>query len=267
MSGTVEYVTSPDGTRIAFRRVGSGPALLAIHGGLGSWRSWKQVAERLADRFEVLLYDRRGRGDSDFGTEPHTLEREVEDALALLEVAGSGAGLLGHSFGGALALELALAVPSRVTRLAVYEPAAGVGDVIGPAEIATMERLLDDGELLASVELGFQALADAKFMQRAGPLAGRPYAERAALAELAPTVPRELAAAASLGTDLGRYRALRVPTLVLAGGASPARMRRGCAALAEALPAGELVELPEVAHVAHATAPDLVADHVRAFLG
>lgn len=267
MNAALEHVISPDGTRIAFRRVGSGPPLLTIHGGLGSWRSWSAVADRLADRFEVVLYDRRGRGDSDFGTEPHTFAREVQDALAVLDAVGPHVAVLGHSFGGAIALELALTVASRVKRVAVYEPAAGVGDVIGAEQIAAMQRLLDEGEPLASVELGFTALADAEFMQSAGPTASRSSAERAALAELAPTVPRELAAAASLGTDLGRYAAVRVPALVVAGDASPSRMRRGCAALAGTLPAGTLVELPGVAHVAHMTAPDLVAEHVRAFLG
>ena len=42
-------VTSRDGTRIAYRRLGTGPALVALHGALGSWQSWLSVAERLAD--------------------------------------------------------------------------------------------------------------------------------------------------------------------------------------------------------------------------
>lgn len=70
-----EFVTSRDGTRIAYRRVGGGPPVVALHGALGSWRSWLAVAERLAARFQFVLVDRRGRGDSEEGASPHTLAR------------------------------------------------------------------------------------------------------------------------------------------------------------------------------------------------
>jgi pimeloyl-ACP methyl ester carboxylesterase len=60
MTQTLEHVVSQDGTAIAFRRVGTGPPVVVMRGALGTSLSWLAVAERLADRFEFLLVDRRG---------------------------------------------------------------------------------------------------------------------------------------------------------------------------------------------------------------
>ena len=73
------FVESADGTRIGYRRLGSGPPLIIVHGGLGSSAGWVAVAEWLARDFEVVLFDRRGRDASEPGGEPHGLEREVAD--------------------------------------------------------------------------------------------------------------------------------------------------------------------------------------------
>jgi pimeloyl-ACP methyl ester carboxylesterase len=104
-----EHVTSTDGVSIACERLGSGPPVVAVHGGLGTWRSWRRVAERLADRFEFFLIERRGRGDSGDDPAGHSLALEVDDVRAVLDLAGPGAAVIGHSYGGALALEVARA--------------------------------------------------------------------------------------------------------------------------------------------------------------
>ena len=135
MSAPIEHVTSADGTTIAFRRIGHGPPVVVLHGALGTSLSWLAVAQRLADRFQFLLVDRRGRGGSDDGTAPHTLDKEVDDARAVLALAGPRTSVIGHSFGGAVALELArTAPPSAIRRLILYEP--GVSRVVGYAKVA-----------------------------------------------------------------------------------------------------------------------------------
>jgi len=77
------------------------------------------LATLLAERFTVINYDRRGRGDSG-ATQPWAVEREIEDIDALIEAAGGSASVFGISSGAALALEAA----SRglaIEKLAVYE--------------------------------------------------------------------------------------------------------------------------------------------------
>ena len=112
--------TSKDGTTIAFDRLGEGPAVVLIGGGPGDRTSNAPLAELLADRFSVLNYDRRGRGES--GDAPDwTPDREYEDLAAVIAEAGGSAALIGNSGTGNIALEAA-ARGLPVTRLALWEP-------------------------------------------------------------------------------------------------------------------------------------------------
>jgi thioesterase domain-containing protein len=111
--------TSADGTPIAYERIGSGPPVILVGGGLVDRSENAPLAPELAARFTVYNYDRRGRGDSG-DTLPYAVEREIEDIGALIAHAGGSAHLYGVSSGGALVLEAA-AAGLPVDRLAVYD--------------------------------------------------------------------------------------------------------------------------------------------------
>jgi pimeloyl-ACP methyl ester carboxylesterase len=119
-----EFVTSADGTRIAFDIEGEGPAVILIAGAM-QFRAFDpttvELAHQLASRgFTVVNYDRRGRGES--GSEnAGVLDREVEDVAALVERVGGRAALYGSSSGSAIALWAAQAGVGA-TRLALWEP-------------------------------------------------------------------------------------------------------------------------------------------------
>ncbi|GAA4463687.1 alpha/beta fold hydrolase [Phytohabitans houttuyneae] len=118
----MDKVISRDGTSIAYERVGSGPALIAVDaaGNYSGFRALPAPVELLSADFTVYVYDRRGRGAST-DTAPYAVAREVEDLAALIEAAGGSAFLYGLSSGGLLALHAAasgLAVP----RMALFEP-------------------------------------------------------------------------------------------------------------------------------------------------
>ncbi len=118
-----EFVTSVDGTRIAYDRFGSGPVLIFIDGAM-QFRAFDpmtgQLAERLAERGHTTVrYDRRGRGESAFAG-PSTLDQELADLAALIETVGGPAALYGSSSGGAIALAAA-AAGLPVSRLALWE--------------------------------------------------------------------------------------------------------------------------------------------------
>ena len=89
--GDTAAVTSADGTTIGYRSFGAGPPLLVLHGAMQSGLSHRDLAGALADRFTVVLPDRRGRGASGPFGAGWSLDREVEDVAAL--VAGTGARL------------------------------------------------------------------------------------------------------------------------------------------------------------------------------
>lgn len=119
----MKTVTSKDGTTIAFDQWGAGPAVILVDGAL-QYRAFDQgmvdLANLLSPHFTVIHYDRRGRGDST-DMQPYTLEREIEDIEALIDEVGGSASLYGISSGAALAMEAAIALPDKVSKLAMYE--------------------------------------------------------------------------------------------------------------------------------------------------
>ena len=116
-------VTSKDGTTIAYDQWGKGPLVILVDGAL-QYRAFDQgmvdLANLLSKHFTVMHYDRRGRGDST-DTQPYALKREIEDIEALIDEAGGSASLYGISSGAALAMEAAIELGDKVSKLAMYE--------------------------------------------------------------------------------------------------------------------------------------------------
>jgi pimeloyl-ACP methyl ester carboxylesterase len=127
-AANVAFASSKDGTRIAFEKIGSGPALVIVGGALSHRNGGKPLAGKLMERFTVYTYDRRGRGESG-DTKPYAVDREIEDLGALIEQAGNTAYLYGVSSGAALSLQTAAKLgPTKVPKLAVYEAPYGQGE-------------------------------------------------------------------------------------------------------------------------------------------
>lgn len=113
-------VTTKDGTIIAYDKKGQGPLLILVLGALNRRNQGKKLTELLADRFTVVSYDRRGRGDST-DIHPYSTDKEVEDIEALIDELGGSAYLYGHSSGCILALMAAKKLNDKVQKLALYE--------------------------------------------------------------------------------------------------------------------------------------------------
>lgn len=118
------HLTSKDGTRIAFSKAGTGPAIIVVNGAL-SYRAVyddKPLASALSKNFTIYTYDRRGRGEST-DTKPYSVEREIEDIEALINDAGGSAYLYGVSSGAALSLLAAARLgEAKILKLVLYEP-------------------------------------------------------------------------------------------------------------------------------------------------
>ncbi|MEO7146381.1 MAG: alpha/beta hydrolase, partial [Terrimesophilobacter sp.] len=135
------HLTSQDGTTIAYETVGNGPAVILVDGAMCFRDSgpMRPIAEKLAGQFTVYLYDRRGRGGSG-DTLPFAVEREIEDIDALITEAGGNACLFGLSSGAALVLRAAENLgPSRINRMALYEPPFRDADDSGSAAAYTAD--------------------------------------------------------------------------------------------------------------------------------
>jgi len=247
-------VTSKDGTKIAFDRVGAGPAIILINGAMSyRWAfdpTLADLAELLSKNFTVYNYDRRGRGESG-NTEPFTKEREIEDVQALIEDAGGEAMLVGFSSGGAVALETAAATPG-VTKVAVYEVPFIVDDGRGPLEdyLGHTSQLVAEGKLDELVEYFIVTVAGmpAEFVGGMKQDLNMWSAMRA----LAPTIPHDAAFMGEFmkGKPLpdGYWSKVKTPVLVADGGASPAWMHSAAEALAAQLPHAKRITLEAQTH-------------------
>lgn len=172
--------------------------------------------------------------------------------------------MVGHSYGGALALELARTGPAgAVGAVVAYEPAAGVGPLIPEGAIARIDQLLVSGQAEDALRLGLEQLTAAGLVPPDPP---RPGPLPAGLVELAWTIPREFRGAASLGSDPARYSGVGVPVLLLTGERSPAPHHENAAGLRRAIPQAEVVQLQGQGHVAHNGNPARVARAIAAFL-
>jgi lipase len=112
-----------------------GPPVLALHGVTGHSRRWQVLADALP-ALRWIAVDLRGHGRSPW-VPPWNLEQHVADALAVLDRSGlDRVDLVGHSYGGAIAVHLARAAPERVRRLVLLDPAIGLDpqDMLETAE-------------------------------------------------------------------------------------------------------------------------------------
>jgi pimeloyl-ACP methyl ester carboxylesterase len=257
----MEEVMSRDGTRITYYRGGSGPPLVLVHGTSGVYTRWAPVFPGLEEHVTVYALDRRGRGES--GDNPvYAIEREFEDLVAVVDAIGEPVHLLGHSFGGILALEAAL-LTANLRSLILYEgfplPAAAVPEGL----IDRLQALLDSGD---RDRLLITFYRDLLHVPMAEVERFRALPEWSARLASAHTLPREMRAATAYTFDGARFQDFRVPTLLLRGGASPDFVQTVSAAMEEALPHSQIGVLPGQGHLAYQTAPDLFVNAVLAFL-
>jgi pimeloyl-ACP methyl ester carboxylesterase len=103
---TTHTVLSKDGARIGYLSMGDGPVVLVIPGALSLAADYAAFARAMAEHFTVHTIERRGRGESSPQGGDYSMVKECEDVLALRAATGASL-LVGHSFGGLVALEVA----------------------------------------------------------------------------------------------------------------------------------------------------------------
>ncbi|MFF3373723.1 alpha/beta fold hydrolase [Streptomyces sp. NPDC002680] len=254
------FVTSADGTKIAVAVNGQGRPLVISPGALNAAQDWQLLADVLAPRLTTYAVDRRGHGASGDSLD-HSLEREQEDIAAVLDLAGPDAILLGHSYGGIVALGLALQRPPAAVIL--YEPPVPVHGPVGGDAIAPFEEVVAEGDLEDALVFGtrnFLRMPEEAIEEfRRSPV----WATRASMT---PTWAREVRAIDTFGDDLDRFARLGVPTLLVTGEFSPPVLLDISRRLHEVLPISRLVQIPGHAHEAYLTAPETLAEEILSFV-
>jgi pimeloyl-ACP methyl ester carboxylesterase len=266
--GSMKTVTSRDGTPIAYKRSGEGPPLVLVHGTTSDHSTWELILPELQKHFTVYAMDRRGRGESgDGGGNAYVIEREFDDVVAVIDSIDGTVGLLGHSYGAICALEGALR-SGRVRGLVLYE---GTFPVPEGTELYTTEAL---DSIWSSLKAGDREGAFTTFYRDIAMISPEEIEMLRSLpiwptrVALAPTIPHEMRAFESYVSnfDPARLANLRTPTLLLLGGDSPALERAAAEALDAALPDSRIAVMPDQAHLAHRTAPELFVREVVRFL-
>lgn len=233
----MDKVISKDGTPIAYEKSGTGPALILVDGALCSrqFGPMPKLAPLLAQRFTVFTYDRRGRGDSG-DTPPYTKERELEDLAALIQAAGGSACLVGLSSGGGLALEAA-ASGLNIPKLVAYEPPyVAVHDEqhAKANHEAQLQRLLAESRRGDAVKYFMKDMVGAPgfvvFMMRLMPGIWKK------LTAVAHTLPYDANIMGDFSVPVKRLGSVRVPSLILYGGKTDAKLKKAAETVADAVP-------------------------------
>jgi pimeloyl-ACP methyl ester carboxylesterase len=230
-------VHAADGTRIAFDQVGEGPPLVIVQGAFTDRETPQSLAARLAERFTVFSYDRRGRGKST-DTFPYAVEREIEDLEAIIEVAGGSAFVYGQASGAILALNAA-AHGSPITRLVAYEPPfVGEGSPARHAKnlVSRLEEMVAFAQRDAAVEL-YLAEALGLSAEEVASIKAGPRFQR--MRYLALTTPYDAVLTTNEAMQPGVMAKVSVPTLLVAGGASPEWAGKAIGSLAREIPHAE----------------------------
>lgn len=119
-------------------RIGTGPRVITIHGSMGHGSQPFEVLRDLADTYRIEFVDRRGFGRS--APRPDRVDFDL-DADDIASILGDGAHLVGHSYGGVVALLAASRHPGRVRSISVIEPPLFAAAPNAPAVVALRTRL------------------------------------------------------------------------------------------------------------------------------
>ena len=252
------------GLTIAYARVGHGPPLVLLHGGLGDHRVWRPQLEALADDFTLVAWDAPGCGGSSDPPDTFRLGDYADVLAGVVRALDLGRpNVLGLSFGGGLALELARRHPELPRTLLLASAYAGWAGSLPAEEVqARVARALNDakrppaewvGSYLPSLftEAVTQEVVDetVAMMLDTRPAGMVPMLRGFAEADLRDVLPQ-----------------IRVPTLLLYGDADVRSPPAVAEALHDRIPTSELVVLPGVGHVSNLEAPEAFNRAVRDFL-
>ena len=220
---------------------GAGEPVVMLHSSLGSKSQWTPLAERLARRFRVIAVDLCGYGDNPVpsATAPFTLDDEIALVAAHLDryaAPPARVHVVGHSYGGLVALRFAQRRSDRVASLSLYEPVAfrllGEHD---PA-LADIIRLKDRVTCLVAAGCRDEAVQTfVDYWSGDGAYARLPLPARTSMARRIDKVPLDFEAAWHWPLRAADLRTIVAPTLLLAGTRSPAVAQRIVALLARAL--------------------------------
>jgi pimeloyl-ACP methyl ester carboxylesterase len=252
------------GRRIGFELAGDGPPVVLVHGGVCDSRVWQRQLDSFSGEFTVLAWDAPGCGTSEDPPESFRLP-DYADVLAGLMVAAGlpRAHVLGHSFGGALALELFRRHPTLVTGLTLVGGYAGWSGSLPADDVERrLAFALDAAERLPR-DLGPTSMPG--LFSRALPAAAAAMLATI-MSDARPVAMRAMAHALAEADLRAMLPSVDVPTLLIHGDADERSTLAVAEGLHRAIPASRLVLLPGLGHECFLEDPEGFDAEVLAFL-
>ena len=263
-------ITSGDGTKIAYDQTGQGPTVILVASALADRSGTRKLAAILSERYTVINYDRRGRGDSG-DSKPYAVEREIEDIDALITASGGSAFVFGSSSGAVLALRAA-AAGLDISKLALFEPPFRIDDTAPelPADYeARLTALIAADRRSDAVKLFFSKAVGVPgplllLMRFIPGLWSKSMAHAHTLLYDQAVMGDTLAGKPLVAAD---WSSVRAETIVMDGSKSEGWLRDPAQALVDVLPHATRVTLEGQHHGAVEMAPKAVAAPLIEFFG
>jgi pimeloyl-ACP methyl ester carboxylesterase len=254
-----------------YRETGKGPSVICLHSVASSGLQWRPLMNCLAESYRVIAIDFYGDGKSP----PCRDDRDfsIDDEIGLIEPILEEAGpfhLVGHSYGGYVAVKICLSRPDRVASLVLYEPALW-GTLVNswPDDPSTREILTLRSETGRLIESGDTEAAAQRFIDYwAGEGSWKAIPDSRHDAIIAGIVTGDHKWKASPGPSISpeELNALEVPTLVMTGSETAATMRGLISRLRQTLPRWRFVELEGLGHMGPITHAEIVNGTIADFL-
>ncbi len=256
-----------------FRDQGSGATVICLHSNASTSSQWRALSDLLSNRYRVIAVDSYGAGKSPPWPTDRSLRLvdEVELLDSVLRQAGERFHVVGHSYGGAVAMKLATLHPQRVQSLALYEPTlfhlvvAGGDPLRSPAQ--GIWRAASDAAHF--VERGDNPAAAERFIDfwmGSGSWAAMPAARQAAVASSVQNVKGWRDALMEETFSASTLAALDIPVQLLCGDASPESSQSVARVLQGTLPRVTFASQPGLGHMGPITHAESVNAQIAEFL-
>ncbi len=262
-----------DDARVAYLDTGDGEPVVLLHSSASNSGQWRDLGTRIGDRYRVVAPDLYGYGGTDAwsGRGPLALADEARLVAAVTDRIEGPFHLVGHSYGAAVALRVALESRHRLRTLTLIEPIAlhllrnrGTRERALFSEVAGIAAVVNEAAVSGDYWGGMERFVD--YWNGPGTWRGLAAKTQMALARCTAKVLLDFWSTMSERTPLEGYGAIQVPTLVLYGDRTPATTRRVAELLSENIPEAELAMITEAGHMLPLTHAELVGELIAGHL-
>jgi pimeloyl-ACP methyl ester carboxylesterase len=278
---TTDAVTSKDGTKIGYRKMGSGPGIVLLHGGVNASQHLMKLGTALSDSFTIYIPDRRGRGMSGLIGHNYSIQKEDEDLDALLKKTGAHY-VFGTADGALFALHAAITLPA-IHKVAAYEPLLFFGQPDLDQLVSTMDRFdreMAEGKLGDAMVTSIKGAKEPKSIYWLPRFLLAPFfafalktearkvkGDNVPLQELLSTIHDEIELVKKTEGTLENYKDVSAKVLLLNGSKSRVSFKDTLDSLSRVLPNSKHIELKGLNHRSAQDygKPEIIAQELKRF--